>query len=151
MKYTIICDGSCLKNPGPGGWAYAVIDANRNLKYYSGHEKHTTNNIMELTAMIEAIKHGEVKVIYSDSTYVVTGIKAWLKKWKVSGWKNSKKEVVKNLELWQTIDKIYDPKVEVKWIKGHASPEDYSCEQDKFLIEVQNKVDELAREAAGGG
>lgn len=143
----IVCDGSCLRNPGPGGWAYGFIQGTK-VTYYSGCRENATNNIMELVAMIEAIQHHEtVHEIYTDSTYVVNGINSWLAQWKKSGWKNSQNKIVKNLDLWQKIDQIYDNKVRVKWIKGHAKPSDYPDSRERFLIEVQNHVDRIAREA----
>ena len=149
----IICDGSCIRNPGPGGWAYGVIQGDR-VDYYHGSQGEATNNIMELTAMIQAIEHismaqSAANKIYTDSIYVVNGINSWLEQWKQSNWKNSQKKTVKNLDLWQKIDQIYDKKIKVKWIKGHARPQDYSG-REKFLIEVQNQVDQLARNAGLG-
>lgn len=143
----IVCDGSCLRNPGPGGWAYAFIQGSK-VEYYSGSAPQTTNNIMELTSMLEALKHGHADEIYTDSTYVANGMNVWVKGWKKSGWKTSQNKIVKNLEIWQEIDRLYNGKIQIKWIKGHASPDDYETEQEKFLIEIQNKVDHLARKSA---
>ena len=99
---TIYTDGSCLTNPGSGGWA-AIINENNEKKIISGNEKNTTNNRMELLAPINAlkgIKSGPKIKIYTDSQYVKNGITEWINKWLNNNWKTSKKEDVKNKDLW---------------------------------------------------
>ena len=98
----IYTDGSCLNNPGDGGWA-AIINDNGNISKITGNEKNTTNNKMELIAPINALKKinkEEAVEIYTDSKYVKLGITEWINKWINNGWKTSKKENVKNKELW---------------------------------------------------
>ena len=139
MKYKIYTDGACSGNPGPGGWA-AIILANNEIKeMFSGSEKNTTNNQMELLAPIKAIqkfkKKSEIS-IFTDSTYVKDGITNWIKKWEKNGWRTASKKPVKNKELWKKLQNL-SSKHSIKWIwvKGHA--------QDKY----NNLVDELAQGA----
>lgn len=123
-KVTIYTDGACSGNPGPGGWG-AVLMCNGNIKEISGYNKNTTNNIMEITAVIEALKllkyECEVE-IYSDSAYVVNAFnQKWIENWKKNNWKNSNKEDVKNKELWEELDKLVsEHKVNFIKVKGHA-------------------------------
>jgi len=130
MKIKIYTDGSCLGNPGPGGWA-AVILIGNNRKEISGGEKNTTNNKMELTAAIEALKYCKLLApdqlsqkeicIYTDSTYVKEGISVWIKNWKKNNWKTAKKKDVKNIDLWKKLKKLTEPKeIEWIWVKGHS-------------------------------
>ena len=139
MKYKIYTDGACSGNPGPGGWA-AIIIVNDEIKdIFSGSEKNTTNNQMELMAPIKAIqkfkKKSEIS-IFTDSTYVRDGITIWIKQWEKNGWKTTSKKPVKNKELWKKLKNL-SSKHSMKWIwvKGHA--------QDKY----NNLVDELAQGA----
>ena len=139
MKYTIYTDGACSGNPGPGGWGVVIFDSNNKQKNISGSEKNTTNNRMELSAAIMALKkiktNSEV-TIYTDSTYVKNGITEWVLKWKENGWKNSNKEPVKNKDLWKKLDNLCAQNVvNWKWVKGHAS--------NKY----NNLADELATKA----
>ena len=140
-KVIIYTDGACSGNPGPGGWGAVLIYENAK-KEVSGGSKETTNNIMEITAVVESLKllkyPCEVEV-YSDSAYVVnTFEKDWLEKWKKNGWKNSKKEDVKNRELWEELDSLCQiHKVKFIKVKGHA-------END-----LNNRCDELARGEIG--
>ena len=138
-KVTIYTDGACSGNPGPGGWA-AVLIYNENRKEISGGKKVTTNNIMELTAVIEALKLLKYPCevdLYSDSAYVVNGFnQGWIYNWKKNNWKTSSKEPVKNKEIWEelyNLTKIH--KVNFKKVKGHSTNE------------LNNRCDELAREA----
>ena len=147
LKNVAICDGSCLKNPGPGGWAFAVINDVVEFRY--GSSDSSTNNIMELTAIITALKECSAKVLYTDSSYVVNGINKWIHGWKKSGWINSEKKVVKNLELWKDLDILNgQKKPEIRWIRGHATTSGVTDKHERLLINVQNMVDEFAREAA---
>ena len=135
----IYTDGSCLKNPGNGGWA-AIININDEIKKISGSVKDTTNNKMELMAPIKAlqeIKEQQPIEIYTDSQYVKLGITDWVHKWIKNNWQTSKKEPVKNKELWIELYEL-TKSYEIKWIwvKAHAG---------NILNE---EVDLLAREAA---
>lgn len=123
-KFIIYTDGACSGNPGPGGWAAVIIDENGNEKVLKGSNKLTTNNQMELTAFIESVKKLKKTkarlIVHSDSKYLIEGIKSWLPNWKERGWKTADKKPIKNLELWQEIDKlIQDLDFELIWIKGH--------------------------------
>ncbi|HXC60225.1 MAG TPA: ribonuclease HI [Steroidobacteraceae bacterium] len=118
----IYCDGACRGNPGPGGWGALLIagDARREL---SGYEAHTTNNRMELTAAIEALRALKRPVsvtVYTDSKYVITGIEEWLPNWKERAWRTADKKPVKNVDLWQALDAARLPhRVRWQWVRGH--------------------------------
>lgn len=138
-KVVIYTDGACSGNPGPGGWG-AVLIYNNIEKEISGGQKETTNNIMEITAVIEALKilkHPCEVDLYSDSAYVVNCfLDGWIDNWIKNNWKTASKEPVKNKELWQ---ELYDltkiHKVNFNKVKGHAD--------NKY----NNRCDELARNA----
>jgi len=136
---TIYTDGSCLNNPGNGGWA-AIININNNVKKISGSVKDTTNNKMELMAPIKAlqeIKEKQLIEIYTDSQYVRMGITDWVHKWIKNNWQTSKKEPVKNKELWiQLYDLNKSHEIKWIWVKAHAG---------NILNE---EVDLLAKQAA---
>ena len=135
----IYTDGSCIQNPGNGGWA-AIMLINNEKKAISGFKKNTTNNQMELMAAIEALKKipiGEEVQIYTDSKYVKMGITEWIKKWSQNNWKTSSKKKVKNLELWKELSSISKKhKIKWLWIKGHAGDP------------INEEVDVLAKKAA---
>ncbi len=138
MKYTIYTDGACSGNPGNGGWGAIIID-DKNEKIISGSVKDTTNNRMELTAVIEALKmvDGEVTV-FTDSKYVKDGIEEWINKWKLNGWVTASKKKVKNKDLWIILDNLVQntyKKINWKWVKGHSDDP------------LNNKVDQIAKEA----
>lgn len=117
----IYTDGSCSPNPGKGGWAFVVVREDEPL-IKTGFSESTTNNIMELTACIEAIKFGESRpmTIVTDSMYVKEGITNWMQKWKKNGWKTSNNTAVKNKELWIALDLVATGKnITWKWVKGH--------------------------------
>ena len=139
-RIEIFTDGACLGNPGPGGWG-VILRYNNVEKELSGNEADTTNNKMELTAVISALsalKEPCNITLYTDSRYVMDGIEKWILNWKQNGWKTAnKKTPVKNLELWQKLDELKS-KHDIRWVwvKGHAGhPENERC-------------DELARTAA---
>ncbi len=119
----IYTDGACRGNPGPGGWG-AVLAAGEHRKTLYGGERLTTNNRMELTAAIEALralKGRQRVVLHTDSKYVMEGIRSWLPGWKQRGWKTAARKPVKNQDLWQALDEAaakHD--VTWKWVKGHA-------------------------------
>ena len=126
-KVTIYTDGACSGNPGPGGWG-AILIYEENKKEISGSEKQTTNNIMEITAVLEALKllKFECEVtIYSDSAYVVNAFKqGWLENWVKNNWRTANKEPVKNQELWEELYNLTQKhKVEFVKVKGHSDNE----------------------------
>ena len=140
MTETIVyTDGSCLGNPGKGGWA-ALIIKNDKEEVIFGSEKNSTNNRMELTAAINALlKTEESKKIkiYTDSKYLKDGIEKWINNWKKNDWKNANKKDVKNKDLWTKLDNLISKKqISWEWVKAHS------------VNEYNNKVDILARKSA---
>jgi len=135
QRFDLFTDGACSGNPGPGGWGFILreIDGSGEL-LHSGAEHGTTNNRMELTAVIRGFDSisvpSQVRVI-SDSEYVVKGLKEWLTGWKVRGWKTAAKKPVKNIDLWQQLDQIRSiHTVTPVWIRGHAEhPENTKCDE----------------------
>jgi ribonuclease HI len=130
-------DGACSGNPGPGGWG-AVMMSGKYHKELSGGERETTNNRMEMMAIIqgaEALNRGCSVDIYTDSTYVMKGMTEWLEGWKQRGWRTASKQPVKNVDLWQRLEKALD-RHEVKWfwVKGHSG------------VPGNERADELARD-----
>ncbi len=121
---TIYTDGACKGNPGPGGWG-AWLSAGGQDKELWGGAAMTTNNRMELTAVIEALsalrREGSSVVIHTDSQYVRQGITTWIHNWKKRGWKTTDNKPVKNIDLWQRLDTLAAAhKVQWRWVKGHA-------------------------------
>ena len=135
----IYTDGSCLQNPGNGGWA-AIINSDGNVRKISGNEKNTTNNRMELMATISALKEissNEDIEIYTDSQYVKLGITKWINNWLKNNWQTSKKEDVKNKDLWlELYDLNKSLNVKWNWVKAHAGNP------------INEEVDLLAKKAA---
>jgi len=133
-KILLYTDGACSGNPGPGGWG-AVMQFGEHERELSGGEAHTTNNRMELTAVIKgllALKEPCEVVVTSDSKYVVDSIeKGWARSWKRNGWKKADKKPALNADLWEELLRLLDiHKVEFKWIKGHAGhPENERCDE----------------------
>ena len=119
----IYTDGACRGNPGTGGWG-AWLVYNQTEKELYGFSADTTNNIMELTAVIEALKSLKRKcpiIITTDSTYVKNGITTWIHNWKVKGWRTANKKPVKNKDLWQELDKLSENHtITWKWVRGHT-------------------------------
>ncbi len=118
----IYTDGACSGNPGPGGWG-AIMRWNGHEKELSGGEKDTTNNRMEMMAVIKALealtKSSQAK-LYTDSTYVQKGVTEWMTGWKARGWKGANKKPIKNQDLWLRIDVlVQDHNVEFHWVRGH--------------------------------
>ena len=129
-------DGSCLGNPGPGGWAFVATDGT-NIAERNGGEKNTTNNRMELMAVISALnaakKHDTVE-IHTDSQYVKNGMQTWIKNWKSRGWRTADKKPVKNQDLWIQLDELASRvKIHWVWVRGHNGEE------------FNERCDELAR------
>ncbi len=134
----IYTDGACRGNPGPGGWA-AVLTSGEHEKELSGAETLTTNNRMELTAVIraiEALKRPSEVRIFTDSEYVRRGITEWVKSWKARGWKTADRKPVKNQDLWERLDALASGhKIEWRWVRGHSG------------VPGNERVDRLANEA----
>jgi ribonuclease HI len=122
-RVEIYTDGACRGNPGPGGWA-ATLEYGEHLRELSGAEALTTNNRMELTAVIralEALKRSVAARVHTDSEYVRRGITEWLPNWKARGWRTADRKPVKNQDLWEQLDAAaarHD--IEWKWVKGHS-------------------------------
>jgi ribonuclease HI len=138
-KIEIYTDGSCLGNPGPGGWG-AILIYNGTKKEISGTDLDTTNNKMELTAAIKALEKITQKCsvdLYTDSSYLKDGITKWSKNWQKNNWRGSNKKPVKNQELWQELIILAEKHhINWHWVKAHAGNE------------VNEEVDALARSAA---
>ena len=121
---TIYTDGACSGNPGVGGRGVVIIEDNKNETFLNGGDNDTTNNKMELTAAIQALKAFEKKstiTLISDSNYVKDGIQSWIENWKKNGWKTAAKKPVKNKELWIELDVlIARHNITWEWVKGHA-------------------------------
>ena len=135
----VYTDGSCLGNPGKGGWAFLVNNEGV-ISSRSGYSIKATNNQMELTAAIKAIEflvnHKEMS-IYTDSNYLKNGITLWITNWKKNNWKTASKNLVKNKELWERLDQLnYLKKIKWKWVKAHDTNK------------LNNEVDLLARQSA---
>ena len=135
-KIQIYTDGACSGNPGIGGWGAILIYNNTKKEIFDG-DANTTNNKMELTAVIkslESLKEECEIELYTDSKYVKNGITEWIYSWKKNDWKNSKREEVKNKDLWQKLDELSKiHKINWFWVKGHEDNE------------LNNRADELAR------
>ena len=134
----IFTDGACSGNPGPGGWG-AILRSGKHEKEISGGEAVTTNNRMELMAVIQALQSlakPSVVIVHTDSRYVMDGATQWMKRWKANGWKTSDKKPVKNNDLWLALDEATAPhQVTWRWVKGHSDHVE------------NNRADKLARAA----
>ena len=119
----IYTDGACKGNPGPGGWG-AVLECDGKEKELYGGEPATTNNRMELTAVIEALlslKRPARVVLHTDSQYVQKGITEWIRGWKARGWRTAAREPVKNVDLWKRLDELVGPhEIDWVWVRGHS-------------------------------
>ena len=119
----IFTDGACRGNPGPGGWGVLMRYGAEERSLFGG-EQETTNNRMELMAVIEglaALTQPCQVVLTSDSTYVLKGVKEWMPNWKKRGWKTASKKPVKNVDLWQRLDKVIgEHQIDWRWVKGHS-------------------------------
>jgi len=147
----LFTDGACKGNPGPGGWAFIVRDVATGAEFEGADgETKTTNNRMELLGVINGLEHiqattGPARVdLYSDSEYVVKGLRTWMDQWKARGWKRGRNGTVKNLELWQALDElraVHD--VSPNWVRGHDDhPENERC--DRLAVAA---AEQYAREA----
>ena len=139
-QYLLYCDGSCLGNPGPGGWAYRVWQGHRFVREQSGTEQNTTNNRMELRAAIEGLKSfpsASNIVVVSDSRYLISGMTELLPLWQARNWRSSNGPAIRNQALWQeliTVSRRH--KVRWRWVRGHSG------------VPEQESVDRLAAAAA---
>ena len=139
---TVYTDGSCLKNPGPGGWAYYIpsLDVSE-----SGNKGSTTNNEMELTACCRVLRflssHQDPIEIYTDSQYVQKGASTWMYQWSKNGWKTKSGEPIKNKELWQLLFELSSDSVTWIWVKAHTGNSDKHSEYNDI-------VDKMARDQA---
>ena len=135
-KVTFITDGACSGNPGPGGWC-VIIKKDDKVNEFFGGDLETTNNKMELTAVIkgfENLKNASEVLVKTDSTYVINGITKWLPNWKAKGWINSAKKPVANKDLWEQLESLISShKVDWLWVKGHSGDDE------------NERADELAR------
>ena len=131
----LFTDGACSGNPGPGGWAYILKHPESgSVREMSGGEPSTTNNRMELISVIEGLKALDRTCsvdLYSDSQYVINGLKEWLDQWKAKNWKRGRNEPVKNRELWEALDELrQEHEIRPHWIRGHNEhPENERCDQ----------------------
>ena len=121
---TIYTDGACSGNPGIGGWGAVILENNKENIFLNGGSDNTTNNQMELTAAIEALRYFEDRqtiTLITDSKYVKDGIQSWIQNWKKNGWKTAAKKPVKNKELWIELDQLISRHtISWEWVKGHA-------------------------------
>ena len=142
----IYTDGACKGNPGPGGWGVLIINDSIKKEIYGG-EAETTNNRMELSAVIEALKSVDGLAcpitIFTDSKYVLKGMSEWIKKWKINNWISSNKKPVKNKDLWLTLDSLSSLyKIDWIWVKGHSGhPENDRADflANLGVVEVEKK------------
>ena len=123
--YNIYTDGSSLGNPGPSGWAVIVYNSQGDkVGSMSGGSAHSTNNAMELTALVKAVswasRHGLEATIHTDSAYCMNGFNSWMHGWARNGWRNSKKEEVSNVELWKALYLIPSSGIKIAKVKAHA-------------------------------
>ncbi|MFK7860546.1 MAG: ribonuclease HI [Granulosicoccus sp.] len=145
----IFTDGACRGNPGLGGWG-ALLRSGAHEKELWGGEAHTTNNRMEMTAVIkslEALKKPSQVVLTTDSQYVRKGITEWIDGWKKRGWKTASKQPVKNVDLWKEIDALAAKHtVEWRWVKGHSG----HAENERVDHLANRGIDEMPKSATGG-
>lgn len=138
----IYTDGACSGNPGNGGWG-AVLLYKAHKKEISGAKDNTTNNQMELKAVIESLKilkRTSKIIIYTDSIYVKDGITKWIFNWKRNGWKGANKNPIKNMELWQELsDLVINHEIEWRWIKGHSGNK-YNEIADQLAVKAINRT-----------
>ena len=121
---TVYTDGACSGNPGKGGWGVVILKDNKEDIFLNGGDDNTTNNRMELSAAIEALKYFQSKekiTLITDSKYVKDGIQSWIQNWKKNGWKTAAKKPVKNKELWIELDDLITKhNISWEWVKGHT-------------------------------
>ena len=139
----IYTDGACRGNPGPGGWGALILKDNEEIKL-NGGQNDTTNNQMELTAVIKALdffsESTEIE-IFTDSKYVMDGITEYIKKWKVNGWKTASKKPVKNTDLWKQLDALNaHHSIRWNWVKGHSGHRENDIADELANLGIDNLV-----------
>lgn len=137
----IYTDGACRGNPGPGGWGALILKDNEEIKL-NGGQNDTTNNQMELTAVIKALdffsESTEIE-IFTDSKYVMDGITEYIKKWKVNGWKTASKKPVKNTDLWKQLDTLNaQHSIRWNWVKGHSGHRENDIADELANLGIDN-------------
>ena len=137
----IYTDGACRGNPGPGGWGALILKDNEEIKL-NGGQNVTTNNQMELTAVIKALnffsESNEIE-IFTDSKYVMDGITDYIKKWKVNGWKTASKKPVKNSDLWKQLDELSaQHSISWNWVKGHSGHRENDIADELANLGIDN-------------
>ena len=142
-RVVIHTDGACRGNPGPGGWG-VVLRYNGNLKKLKGYEPETTNNRMELKAVIEGLRaltrSCDIE-LHTDSKYVMHGITEWLNNWKRNGWRTAARKPVKNIDLWQQLDdEVARHKIDWNWVKGHSGVEDNEMADQLANAAIDSKI-----------
>jgi ribonuclease HI len=143
----IYSDGSCRGNPGPGTWAFLIVGANSVPEYEeSGYCEDTTNNIMELTAVIKALSYcatnekNSMIYLYTDSQYIQLGMIQWIKKWKQNNWRTTQKKPVANQEHWKKLDELSNKlNIHFQWIRGHAGNK-WNVQVDKLCINAYSSL-----------
>ena len=144
MTINIYTDGACSGNPGIGGWGVVVLIKDNKPIHLFGGSKNTTNNQMELTAAIEALKYFSNKSklnVFTDSQYVKNGIESWINNWKKNGWKTSSKKQVKNKELWiQLEEQIEKHNVKWQWVRGHTGNKNNEMEDNLAKKFIQTNI-----------
>jgi ribonuclease HI len=144
MTHHLFSDGSCLGNPGPGGWA-ALVRSPTGEALLSGSEPHTTNNRMELMGAIaglESLSKGSTVIVTTDSQYVKKGIEEWIRGWKQRGWKTADKQPVKNQDLWMRLDAACAAhRVTWAWVRGHNG----HPENERVDVEAQHQARQAQR------
>ena len=139
-------DGSCLGNPGAGGWAAVIIDEHKHREELFGGAEHTTNNRMELTAALRALEKipaGKHVELYTDSNYLKNAFtNGWLVKWKSNGWRTATKTPVLNRDLWLELDKLISTRpVKFNWVKGHAGNSlNERCRKQQLELDVEQQT-----------
>ena len=137
----IYTDGACRGNPGPGGWGALILKDNEEIKL-NGGQNDTTNNQMELTAVIKALKFFSESTeieIFTDSKYVMDGITEYIKKWKVNGWKTASKKPVKNTDLWKQLDALNaHHSIRWNWVKGHSGHRENDIADELANLGIDN-------------
>lgn len=146
-------DGACSGNPGPGGWAYILRHrASGEVVEKAGADSQTTNNRMELIAVIEglsSLEESSVVDLYSDSQYVLKGLEEWMRSWKARGWRTAAKKPVKNVELWKRLDVLMGAhEIRFHWVRGHSEhPENERC--DELAVSAREALVASAGKAIG--
>ena len=137
----IYTDGACRGNPGPGGWGALILKDNEEIKL-NGGQNDTTNNQMELTAVIKALDFFSESMeieIFTDSKYVMDGITEYIKKWKVNGWKTASKKPVKNSDLWKQLDVLNaQHSIRWNWVKGHSGHRENDIADELANLGIDN-------------